>query len=120
MNDFKEKLKKLMNEYAHLIYHLTKNFPKEELYGLTSQIRRSSLSIILNYVEGYGRRRPASQLNFYEMSLGSFNESRYLFNFSKDEDLIKEQEYVTGIKLLDEIGAMLWAEIDSLDKLLKR
>ncbi len=118
MNDFKEKLKKLMNEFVHLVYHLTKNFPKEELYGLTSQIRRSSLSIILNYVEGYGRRRPAVQLNFYEISPGSFKEASYPFAFSKEEGLITKENYMKGIKLLKEIGAMLWTEIDSLDRTL--
>ncbi len=42
-----------MDEYVHFIYKITKTFPKEELYGATSQLRRSSLSVILNYIEGY-------------------------------------------------------------------
>ncbi|MBI4653213.1 four helix bundle protein [Candidatus Kuenenbacteria bacterium] len=40
-----------------MVYKITKKFPKDELYGVTSQIRRSSLSIILNYIEGYARRK---------------------------------------------------------------
>jgi|SRR3989344_6175960 len=60
---FKEKLKKKMHEYVKFIYKISKQFPKEELYGSCSQIRRSALSIILNYIEGFARRRPAVQLN---------------------------------------------------------
>lgn len=52
---YHEKLKRIMDEYAHLVYKVTKNFPKEELFGITSQLRRSVLSVILNYIEGYAR-----------------------------------------------------------------
>ncbi len=44
---FHEKLKILMDEYAHLVYKLTMTFPKEELYGITSQLRRAALSVVL-------------------------------------------------------------------------
>ncbi len=57
MNEYQEKLKSKMDEYAHLVYRLTKNFPKEELYGTTSQIRRAALSVVLNYIEGCARRK---------------------------------------------------------------
>ena len=119
MSDFQDKLKKKMDEYVHFVYHFTKKFPKEELYGVTSQIRRASLSIVLNYIEGYARRKPAVQLNFLEISYGSFKESKYLLNFSKVENLISEEEYEHGISIAEEIGAMLWTEISSLDKKLK-
>lgn len=39
-----------MDEYVHLVYKLTKKFPKDELFGVTSQLRRSALSVILNYI----------------------------------------------------------------------
>ena len=58
-NDFPEQLKKKMDEYVHFVYKFTKSFPKEELYGVTSQIRRASLSVILNYIEGFARQRKA-------------------------------------------------------------
>jgi len=57
METYHEKLKLKMDRYAHFVYAITKKFPKEELFGITSQLRRSSLSVILNYIEGYARRR---------------------------------------------------------------
>lgn len=55
MNSFPEQLKVKMDEYAHLVYKITKNFPKEEMYGITSQLRRAALSTVLNYIEGFAR-----------------------------------------------------------------
>lgn len=63
-NNFYQKLKKKMDEFVHFVYKITKDFPKEELYGITSQLRRVALSVILNYVEGFARRKRAVKLNF--------------------------------------------------------
>lgn len=58
-NDFSKKLKRLMDEYVHFVYGITKKFSREEIYGVTSQIRRTALSVILNYIEGFTRQRKA-------------------------------------------------------------
>lgn len=50
---YHERLKQEMDKYAHLVYAFTRKFPKEELYGVTSQLRKATLSVILNYIEGY-------------------------------------------------------------------
>lgn len=63
---YHQKWKRLMDEYAHLVYRLTKTFPKEELYGITSQLRRAVLSVVLNYIEGYARRRDRVYTNFFK------------------------------------------------------
>ena len=118
--NFKDELKRKMDEYVHFIYKITKTFPKEELYGVTSQFRRATLSIILNYIEGYARRRPAVQLNFFEISYGSLKESKYLLHFSKVEGFLNQKDYEFGLRLAEEIGAMLWTEIFSLEKSIKR
>jgi len=115
-NGYKENLRNKMDEFVHFVYRVTKNFPKEELYGVVSQIRRASLSIILNYIEGYARRKPAVQLNFFEIAYGSLKESKYLLDFSKKENYLDEADYKYGIALAEEIGAMLWTEISSLDR----
>lgn len=112
---YHEKLKKKMDEYVHLVYSLTKKFPKEELYGTTSQLRRAALSVVLNYIEGYARGREKVHKNFLEISYGSLKESEYLLHFSLVEKYIMEEEYKKAAKLVDDIGAMLWGIIRKLN-----
>ncbi|MFA5838707.1 MAG: four helix bundle protein [Candidatus Paceibacterota bacterium] len=115
MNEYQETLKRKMDEYVHFVYKVTKKFPKEEIYGTTSQFRRSSLSVILNYIEGYARRKPLVRLNFLETSYESLKESKYLLEFCKEEKYLDKQECEFGTKLTEEIGAMLWREMKHLD-----
>ncbi|HEY4518925.1 MAG TPA: four helix bundle protein [Candidatus Paceibacterota bacterium] len=105
---YHNQLKNKMDAYAHLIYRLTKKFPKDEMYGIVSQLRRSSLSVILNYIEGYARVRDKVHKNFLEISYGSLKESKYLLHFSFVEKYIPTKEYNDAMKLAEEIGAMLW------------
>lgn len=114
MNTYKEKVKSKMDEFVHAIYKATKDFPREELYSTTSQLRRAALSVILNYVEGYARQRPAIQLNFLEISYGSLQESKYLLEFCWKEKYYIADNYKTVLKQAEEIGAILWTEMDSL------
>lgn len=119
MSDFQDILKRKMDEYVGFVYCITKKFPKEEIFGSTSQFRRATLSIILNYVEGYARKKTLTQLNFLETAYGSFKESKYLLYFSFKQNYINKDEYRSGLKIAEEIGAMLWTEIDSLGKTVK-
>lgn len=114
MNNFSEQLKNKMDEYAHLVYKITKNFPKEELYGITSQLRRAVLSVVLNYIEGFARLKKAVKRNFWEISYGSLKESKYLLHFSLVENYLNKKDYDKTIKLAEEIGAMLWRSIQPL------
>jgi four helix bundle protein len=116
MPKFQDELKLKMDEYVHLIYKLTKEYPKAELYGVVSQIRRSSLSVILNYIEGFARRKRAVQINFLEISYGSLKESKYLLYFSLREGYIDKDNYNIALKLADEIGAMLWTEMKKIEE----
>ena len=109
-----------MDEYVHFVYDVTRKFPREELYSSVSQWRRSTLSIILNYIEGYARKRPLVQLNFFEISYGSFKESKYLLFFSQKQKFITQDKYIYGLQLAEEIGKMLWTEISSLEKNIKK
>ncbi len=116
MNEYQKNLKQKMDNYVHYIYRLTKKFPGDELFGSISQIKRAALSIILNYIEGYARIRSSIRLNFLETSYGSLQESKYLLHFSLVENYINIDEYEKGIKLAEEIAAMLWTEINNLNK----
>lgn len=116
MEKFHEALKRKMDEFVHLIYRITKDFPKSELYGATAQLRRAALSLILNYIEGYARKRPLVKINFFEISYGSLKESKYLLEFSFKERWIKENDHKTAINLSEEIGAMLWKTLEHLSQ----
>lgn len=105
---YHEKLKGKMDEYVHFVYALTREFPREEIYGVTSQLRRAALSVILNYIEGYARIQGKVHKNFLGISYGSLKESKYLLRFSFDEKYISKENYEKAEKLSDEIGAMLW------------
>jgi len=108
MTLFHENLKAKMDEYVHFVYGCTKKFPREELYGVTSQLRRASLSVVLNYIEGYARGRDKIHKNFLEISYGSLKESKYLLHFSFVENYLEQSDFEKATKLADEIGAMLW------------
>ena len=108
---YHERLKKKMDEYVHFVYRLTRDFPQEELYSVTSQLRRSSLSVILNYIEGYARGRDKVHKNFLEISYGSLKESKYLLYFSLRETYLSKEDYKKAVGLAEDIGAMLWGII---------
>lgn len=111
---FHEQLKKKMDEYVHLAYAFTRTFPREEQYGIISQLRRAALSVILNYIEGYARVSKRVHKNFLEISYGSLQESKYLLDFSQKENYLKRDDQQKIIRLADEIGAMLWGTISNL------
>lgn len=114
MLQFHDELKFKMDSYAHLVYKITRKFPKEELYGVTSQLRRAVLSVILNYIEGYARGKNKVHKNFLEISYGSLKESKYLLHFALVENYLSKEDYKEVIQLADDIGAMLWGTIKNL------
>lgn len=113
---FHQELSSKSNKYVHGIYSASRNFPNPEIYGVTSQIRRASLSVMLNYIEGYARQSPKVYKNFLEIAYGSLRESQYLLEFCKEEKFITYKEFNLLYILGDEIGAMLWKAIERLKK----
>lgn len=91
MRDFKKyDVWQLSHSITLEIYKITSNFPKEELYGLTSQIRRAVASIPTNISEGCGRNSDKEFNQFLNIALGSANETEYLLILSKDLKYISE------------------------------
>jgi|SRR5680860_135293 len=115
-NQFHNELKMLMDKYVNDVYDCTKEFPKDELFGVTSQIRRASLSVILNYIEGYARGKERDKVlkNFLEISYGSLKESKYLVYFSYKRNYLSKEDQDKLLKLSERIGAMLWGILRKL------
>jgi len=87
------------------------------LYGLTSQLRRAVLSIILNYIEGFARRKSDNckvYKNFLEISYGSLKETKYLIYFAFTENYLDQDDYNLLLKLADDIGGMVWSIINKI------
>jgi four helix bundle protein len=116
----KDILKTKMDKLAKGVYIVTKTFPREEIYGLTSQIQRASLSIILNYIEGFARLGDKELKNFLQISYGSLKETQYLLFFCAREKYIPKSDYEKLMKLSDEIGALLWKRIGTVKEKISR
>lgn len=116
---FHDVLKRKIDDFVFCAYVMVKKFPKEELYGLASQLRRAAISIMLNYLEGYARRREKVKLNFYEIAHGSTQECKYIIYFAFKQNWVVQDEYQKAIDMLNEIAKMLWSTIDQLEKGIK-
>lgn len=89
------------------IYKLTQSFPKEELFGLTSQIRRSAISIPSNFSEGFGRKGNKEFLRFIKISVGSLYECQTQLEISKNIEYLNEEEFERLFNNSKEIEALL-------------
>jgi four helix bundle protein len=75
------------------IYQLVKKFPKEELYGLTAQLKRASVSIPCNIAEGVGRNYKKDTIQFLHISRGSVYETETLLNIALMVEMISEKDF---------------------------
>lgn len=89
------------------VYKITRNFPKEELFGITSQIRRASVSVAANIAEGYKRRSGNDKARFFNISEGSLDETKYFLILSKDLGFIDENEEL--VSKCDEVAKLLYS-----------
>jgi four helix bundle protein len=102
---------KLAHNWVLQIYKLTESFPKHELFGLTSQLRRAAVSIPANIAEGYRKKGTADKARFYNISQGSLEECRYYLILTRD------LQYAETLQLeseLDRIGRMLSSYISTM------
>jgi len=89
------------------VYGVTKNFPSEERFGLSLQMRRSAVSVALNIVEGFKRRSNKDYSHFLNMADGSLEETKYYVILSNDLRYIEGAEYDRLMPLCEEVGKML-------------
>ncbi len=115
MRDFK-KLKRWRRSHdlTLRIYELTSQFPREEIYGLTSQIRRASASIPTNIAEGCGREGAAEFTRFLQIAIGSASETEYLIILAHDLKYISDDQYVAVIDTIVSMKKMLAALIRNI------
>jgi four helix bundle protein len=90
-----------------LVYRVTGEFPKSELYGLVSQMRRAAVSVPANIAEGFKRRKNPDKARCMNIAQGSLEEVRYYFLLSRDLGYLKEIER----DRIDEIARLLSAYI---------
>ena len=81
------------HEFVKAVYTVTKLFPEDELYGLTSQFRRAAVSIAANICEGYRKLSRADKLRFLNISQGSLEECRYYIILAYDIEIINQEIY---------------------------
>ncbi len=101
---------------AYQVYAATKAFPKEELYAMTSQLRRAALSVPTNIVEGYARQGKNEFRQFANIALGSLAEAKYLLGFCLRLKYLKPQEPQNLDDQAEEVGRLLWGFYQSLGK----
>jgi four helix bundle protein len=93
---------------AVAVYQTTQSFPKSELYGLTSQMRRAAFSIPANIAEGSAKRGPAEFRRFLDIAVGSFAEVSYALLFSRDVGLLPPKVFDDLEPLRVETGKLTW------------
>ena len=103
----------LADKLAKEVYIVTLHFPKHELYGIISQIRRAALSVVLNIIEGHSRNNRNEFRQFLRIALGSLTEVEYLLEFSREQKYITEGEYQKVIQIREECGKLLWKLLQS-------
>jgi len=97
-------------------YRLTREFPKEEIYGMTSQIRRSAASVPANIAEGYGRGNRGEYIQFLRVAQGSLKELETHVMLSQRVHLAPQPAFEEVLAQCVVVGKMLHALIRSLQK----
>jgi four helix bundle protein len=97
-------------DLAERVFAITETLPRKEDYGLTSQIRRSALSVPGNIAEGFGRRHTKDKLNFYYMARGSLAETKSHLIYGFKVGYFQEWD----LSALSELVAKIWEELNKL------
>lgn len=116
MKDFRDlDVWRKAHELTLAVYRVSKAFPKEEMYGLTSQMRRASSSIGTNIAEGCGKRTDADFARYIQNAFGSANELEYLLLLAFELQYLKKPDYEELSKNTVEVKKMLAAFLRKLN-----
>jgi four helix bundle protein len=116
VRDFKElKVWEKAHQLTLAVYKATIKFPRDELYGLTGQIRRSCASIPANIAEGCGRSGDAELARFFQIAMGSASELEYHLLLAHDLDLLNGSDYEQLAREVTEVKRMLTSFIQKLN-----
>jgi four helix bundle protein len=112
----KLKVWELADKLAIMVYQLTKSFPKSEIFGLTSQMRRSAISVPANIAEGSGRKYQKELLQFLYISSSSLKELSYYIHISKILSYFNKEDYEKVYSLSDETSRVLRGFINKVER----
>jgi four helix bundle protein len=117
LKDFKEL--KVWHKAYHLaltIYEASRQFPREEMYGLTSQLRRAAVSIGANIAEGCGRRSDGELVRFLQIARGSSSEVEHHLLLARDLKFLQAATHLDIEKRLQEVQRMLTSLVSSIQE----
>ena len=99
------------HQFVLMVYNFTKTFPKEEIYGLTSQFRRTSVSVAANVAEGFRKKGKEDKLRFYNIAQGALEEAKYYCILSQD---LSYGDTMQISLLSEEVSKLLNAYMDTI------
>ena len=98
------------------LYRISRGFPREEVYGITSQLRRAAVSIGANLAEGCGRRTSAELARFVRIAMGSASELDYHLLLSRDLGFMAFEEFTSASATLTGVRKMLTSSLNSVEE----
>ncbi len=104
------------HELVLLVYRVTQSWPKNELYGLISQTRRSAFSIPVNIAEGVAKKGSREFRRFLDIALGSFSELTYCLRLANDLGYICGTDATSIEELRSSVGKLLWRLYESISR----
>lgn len=101
--------------YAHAVYAIARKLPKDELFGITSQLKRASLSVPLNIVEGHARQSAKSRAQFLKIAYGSLKESQFIIKFCVDEKILGRDDCASVYASGEQLAKLIWKKTQTID-----
>lgn len=102
------------------VYEITRTFPKEELFGLTNQMRRAAVSITSNIAEGFGRQSLKEKVQFYHLAKGSLNELKSQLFVARDVGYLKTSAFSSVMAKADISDKILQGLLTKIKSIIRR